>query len=243
MQDIQQDHSHTPEAIRDRLAAGPRGGYLREWVYGGIDGTVTTFAIVAGVVGAGLSPVIILILGLANLLGDGFSMAAGAYSSARAEADNYERLRQVEDRHIDIYPEGEVEEIRQIYAAKGLSGDDLERVVATITADRDLWVATMMAEEYGLSPLLPPPLKVAIHTFAAFCLCGAMPLFPFLFDLPQSFTVSLALSALTFFGIGSFRSFWSVHSWWRSGGETFLIGITAAGIAFLVGYMLRGLGF
>ncbi|MEZ5918809.1 MAG: VIT1/CCC1 transporter family protein [Alphaproteobacteria bacterium] len=71
------------ESIAERLKEGPRALHLREWVYGGIDGVVTTFAIVAGVVGANLSPLIVVILGIANLVGDGFSMAAGAYSSAK----------------------------------------------------------------------------------------------------------------------------------------------------------------
>ena len=236
-----QDHDHTPEGIKARLAGGPQGGYLREWVYGGIDGTVTTFAVVAGVVGAGLSPVIVLILGLANLLGDGFSMAAGAFSSAKAESDNYERLQQVENRHIDLYPEGEREEIRQIFAAKGLSGDDLDHIVKTIAADRRLWISTMMAEEYGLSPLVQKPINVALNTFVAFCLCGAMPLVPFVLGLPYAFGLSLFMSVMTFFAIGSFKSRWSTASWWRSGLETMIIGVCAAMIAFLIGYALRGL--
>lgn len=59
--------------------------YLPEFIYGGIDGVVTTFAIVAGVVGAGLNPGIILILGFSNVLADGFSMASSNFLSARAE--------------------------------------------------------------------------------------------------------------------------------------------------------------
>ena len=74
------DHKHTPEAIESRLSAGPQSSYLRDWVYGGMDGTVTTFAVVSGVVGAELPTTVILILGLANLVADGFSMAAGNYS-------------------------------------------------------------------------------------------------------------------------------------------------------------------
>lgn len=59
--------------------------YLPEFIYGGIDGIVTTFAIVAGVVGAGLNPAIILILGFSNVLADGFSMASSNFLASRAE--------------------------------------------------------------------------------------------------------------------------------------------------------------
>lgn len=239
---LDKDHKHSPEAIRARLAEERKVSYLREWVYGGIDGVVTTFAIVAAVTGASLAPIIVVILGIANLVGDGFSMAAGAYSSTKAEIDNYERLRELERRHIEKYPEGEKEEVRQIYQAKGFSGPVLEDVVATITADKKAWIDTMMSGEYGLSPETKTPLKAGFHTFIAFVICGAMPLVPFLLGLPYMFETALILSALTFFAIGSFKSLWAVSSWWRYGFETMAIGLGAAGIAFAIGYALRPLG-
>lgn len=239
---MQEPHSHNPEAIRERLSQKPKASYLREWVYGGIDGTVTTFAVVAGVTGANLSPAIVVILGIANLIGDGFSMAAGAYSGAKTEADNYERLQTQEKRQIEHNPEGEREEIRQIYAAKGFSGEILEEITSAITADRQAWITTMMEGEYGLTPNPAKPVKIGLNTFLAFVFCGAMPLIPFILSMPKAFEAALFLSALTFFGIGSFKSRWSVHSWWRQGFETFLIGMSAAGIAFVIGYWLRGIG-
>lgn len=235
------DHQHSPEAIQARLRAGPKASYLRDWVYGGIDGVVTTFAIAAGAVGADLSPSVVLILGLANLVGDGFSMAAANYSGTRAEIDNYERLRESEIRHIGQFPEGEKEEIRQIYAAKGLTGEELERMVGTVTGNRDMWLDVMLMEEFGAAPLQRSSFYAALSTFTAFVVCGTMPLVPFLFSAPGSFAYATILSALTFFAIGSFKSIWSVRAWWRSGTETMLIGLCAAGLAFVIGWGLRGL--
>lgn len=237
------DHDHTPENIRERLNQTPPVHYIKEWVYGGIDGVVTTFAIVAGVVGAQLSPGIILILGLANLLGDGFSMAAGCYSSTRTESDNYKRLRAVEESHIERYPEGEKEEIRQIYAAKGFAGEELEHIVKTITDNRELWIDTMMAAEYGLTGPEPSAMSAAAHTFWSFVVCGAVPLLPFIFQMPEGFSWSLGLSALTFFLIGMVKSRWSSHSWLWHGIETTLIGLSAAGMAYAIGYGLKSMGF
>ena len=239
---LNEDHSHTPQDIKARLEQGPDVSYLREWVYGGIDGVVTTFAVVAGVSGAALSPAIVLILGLANLVGDGFSMAAGCYSSTKTDSDNYERLRLAENRHIDQFPAGEKEEIRQIYAAKGFAGEDLDTIVRMISADREAWIEVMMEGEYGLAPVLKKPLSAAAHTFAAFALCGAMPLLPFLLGLPHAAVLALFLAALTFFAIGSFKSRWSVSAWWKHGFETMTIGLGAAGLAYLIGYGLKGLG-
>ncbi len=234
-------HSHSPEDIAKRLQGGPKAHYLREWVYGGIDGTVTTFAIVAAVIGADLSPLIVLIMGLANVVGDGFSMAAASYSGAKAEADNYERLREIEATHIEKYPDGEREETRQILAAKGFHDHDLEQMVELVSREKDQWIDFMMTEEYGVSKPLQKPFSVAAHTFMAFLVCGCMPLLPYIFGFKDAPYLALGLSVLTFFAIGSGKSFWSVKSWWREGLETAAIGLTAAGLAFAIGYGLQDL--
>jgi VIT1/CCC1 family predicted Fe2+/Mn2+ transporter len=235
------EHGHTREAIARRLARPPSVSYLRDWVYGGIDGAVTTFAIVAGVVGADLSNRVVLILGLANVVADGFSMAASNYSGTKTEVDEKDRLRAVEERHVETVPEGEREEIRQIFRGKGFEGPDLERAVNVITADTKRWVDTMLSEEYGLPKAVRSPLKAAASTFAAFMLCGLVPLLPFVVDAPSSFALSIATTGLVFFLIGSGKSRWSTSSWWRSGGETLAIGMGAAALAYAIGYGLKSL--
>jgi VIT1/CCC1 family predicted Fe2+/Mn2+ transporter len=235
------EHEHSTQAIARRLASAPSFSYLRDWVYGGIDGAVTTFAIVAGVVGAQLSNRVVLILGIANLVADGFSMAASNYSGTKTEHEEQAHLRAIEEHHIDVVPDGEREEIRQIFRGKGFRGEDLERAVDVITADRARWVDTMLAEEYGLPKAVRSPLKAAASTFASFVLCGAVPLVPFLVGAPASFQLSIVMTALVFFLIGSTKSHWSPISWWRSGGETLAIGLGAAALAFLVGHALKNL--
>ena len=233
------EHEHSPSAIRDRLAQGPRNSYLRDWVYGGIDGSVTTFAVVTGVVGASLSPSIVLILGAANLLADGFSMAASNYSGTRTEKQEHEAMRAREERHIDVDPDGEREEVQQIFASKGFEGAELERVVEVVTADRDRWIDLMLTEEYGLPPQIRPPLTAALNTFVSFLLCGSMPLLPFIAQLPHPFAWSLALTLIVFFLIGSAKSRWLTVSWWKGGLETLGIGSAAAALAFLAGLIMK----
>jgi VIT1/CCC1 family predicted Fe2+/Mn2+ transporter len=235
------EHEHSEQAIAQRLSGTPSLSYLRDWVYGGIDGAVTTFAIVAGVVGAQLSNRVVLILGIANLVADGFSMAASNYSGTKTEHEEQAHLRAIEERHIDAVPEGEREEVRQILKGKGFHGQDLERAIDVITADRDRWVDTMLAEEYGLPKAVRSPLKAAASTFVSFVLCGAVPLLPFLVAAPATFQLSVVMTALVFFLIGSTKSRWSLVSWWRSGRETLAIGLGAAALAFVIGYGLKGL--
>ncbi len=235
------EHSHHPDAIAERLEQGPRVNYLRDWIYGGIDGAVTTFAVVAGVVGAELSAGIVLILGVANVLADGFSMAASNYSGTKAEIDDYKRIRQIELRHIRQHPEGEREELRQIFAAKGFTGEELERMVGAFSKNEEIWLETMLTEEYGLSNVRRSPLLAGVATFLAFLVCGAVPLAPFVLGLPNAAEIATAATGVVFFAIGAMKSRWSTQPFWSSGIETFVIGMGAAILAYGVGVVLRGL--
>jgi VIT1/CCC1 family predicted Fe2+/Mn2+ transporter len=236
---VRLEHIHTREAIQERLAHETQGNYLRDWIYGGIDGTITTFAIVAGVVGASMPGSVVLVLGLANLIADGFAMGAGNYSGTKAELDDYRRLLSIERKHIAIEPSGEWEEIRQIFAAKGFGGAELERIVDVITSDEERWAKTMAVEEYGLSPALKSPVRAALSTSAAFVLSGLVPLISYL--IAYSLTACVVATGLVFFGIGAAKSRWSLAGWARSGAETLLIGMSAAGLSFAIGYALRAL--
>ncbi|MGE3466606.1 MAG: VIT1/CCC1 transporter family protein [Pyrinomonadaceae bacterium] len=234
------EHEHTAEAIAERIASADHS-YIRDFIYGGIDGAVTTFAIVSGVSGAELSPNIVLILGFANLVADGFSMAASNYLATRAEHDDYRRLETIEYRHIDVTPEGERQEVRQIYREKGFDGEDLEKAVDLITSDKDRWVKTMLAEEHGLPAEIRSPWRAGGATLVAFVLCGLVPLVPFLFGIGPSFLISCIATGVTFFLIGSARSRWSTSGWLRTGFESLSVGALAAGLAYGIGLLLKGL--
>ncbi|WP_370402490.1 VIT1/CCC1 transporter family protein [Sulfitobacter sp. JB4-11] len=229
------DHGHAPSEIALRLSSKSENAYLKDMIYGGIDGAVTTFAIVAGVEGAGLSHGVIVALGLANILADGFSMAASNYSGTKAELDDRDRIIRVEERHIKEHREGELEELRQILALRGLSGEVLEQATAAISANKKKWIDLMLTDEYGLPRDRPDPLRASLATFVAFLMAGAVPLIPYVFGMPNAFQTSVIATLLTFFGIGALKSKWSLARWWRSGTETLIIGAVAALIAFGVG--------
>lgn len=235
------EHEHSPDAIRKRLESGPTHNYLRDWIYGGIDGAVTTLAVVTGVAGARLSTWIILALGFANLFADGFSMAASNYLGTKAEHDDWRRLEEIEHRHIDLAPEGEREEVRQIFERKGFAGKDLQRIVELTTANRERWVRTMLVDEYGLPHAVRSPWIAALSTFTAFVVCGLAPLLPYLFGGEYSLVISVTLTGIVFLTIGSIKSKWSTSSWWQSGLTTLLVGVIAAALAYLAGVLSRRL--
>jgi vacuolar iron transporter family protein len=235
---------HTPDAVRRRLSAPPSTSYLRDFIYGAIDGAVTTFAVVAGVEGAALSANVVLILGGANLIADGFSMAVSNFLGLRAERQQLERARFEEERHVRLLPDGEREEVRQIFAAKGFEGAELERVVEVITTDRDLWVSTMLSEELGLGGTAPNPLRAGATTLLAFVAVGSFPLVVFAIDaiasggIAHAFAWSAAMTGVAFFAVGSLKARFVEQAWWRAGLETLAIGGAAAALAYGAGAFL-----
>ncbi len=236
------EHSHEPDAIRQRLDDGPRSSYLPDAILGGIDGCVTTIAVVASVAGAGLPAMIAFVLGIASLVADAFSMGVSNYQAVKSEHDARAGLRRQEERHIDQTPEGEREEVRVIFENKGFEGETLERIVDTITQDRRRWTDFMLQEEHGLPLQSPSPTKAGLATFSIFILVGALPLLPFLVPVLSDgghFVASAVMAGVALFGIGYVKGIVLEMPRWRSGLETFLMGGGAAVVAFLFGYFLE----
>ncbi|GFE65508.1 VIT1/CCC1 transporter family protein [Litoreibacter roseus] len=232
---MSEDHGHSPQDVAARLSSSQQNSYLKDMIYGGIDGAVTTFAIVAGVKGAGLSHSIIVALGLANIIADGFSMAASNYSGTKAELDDRKRIIKIEERHIKHHRDGELEELRQILELRGLTGDVLTKATDAISRSKDKWINLMLTDEYGLPRDPPNPVRAALSTFGAFMVAGSVPLIPFVFGVPAAFQISVFATLLTFFLIGTGKSRWSLAKWWWSGAETLTIGAIAALLAYGVG--------
>lgn len=235
---------HLDNTLREH---GRRSQHLADAVLGATDGIVTTFAVVAGAAGAYLSPGIVLIMGFANLLADGFSMAVGNYLGARSQQEYWEQERTRELWEVEHLPDAEREEIRRLYQRKGLEGETLERVVATITSDKDRWVEEMMREELGIQEERIAPLASGVVTFTAFVLTGFLPLLSYVLAFfsfvltPMAFPLSLGLTAAGLFAVGAARRFMTGRPWWRSGLEILSVGGFAAACAFMVGHLLQGL--
>lgn len=230
--------SHKP-SIKKRLKRNGNHTYLSDMIYGGIDGSISTLAIVAGVAGAGLSIRINIILGIASLIADAFSMATSNYVSVRSEFDKFEYYSAIVTEQIDDNPQQEIEKVRQIYKHKGFDEEARDHIARVITSDKTQWLKTMLREEYGLPESVRFPWTAAIATFIAFIICGVVPLLPYLLSFPKPFEFACGLTGMTFFMIGSIKSRWSIYSWWRSGLTTLVVGGIAALIAFYIGYFVE----
>lgn len=218
--------------------------YLGEFVYGGIDGSVTTFAVVAGSVGAGLDSAIIIILGFANLLADGFSMSIGAYLSTKSEQANFEKIKKAKQQSIEQFPDQEREKLHNLYLKKGLKIEHIQQLIVSITRDKSLWLDTLLIEEEGLIKDHKSAFSVGLATYISFILIGLIPLSVYLWDYLHSFPGHLFLwsSLLTGFGfliVGYLKSIITEVSVIKSVIETLALGAIAAGVAYLVGDILE----
>lgn len=217
--------------------------YLGEIVYGGIDGSVTTFAVVAGAHGAGLGERVVIILGIANLVADGFSMSVGAYLSAKSENDRYNREKKHEYFSVRHTPEDEEAEVREIFSELGFEGEMLDKVVCKVTENEDRWVEVMMKHELELSHEKRPTVWIGLSTFISFCIFGSIPLSVYLIGAtPYSpftlFESSTMLTSVGFILIGWLKSYVTRTSRLRSVFETLLLGAIAALLAYGAGRVL-----
>jgi len=234
-------HSH----ISEESGNTANDQYLGEFIYGAIDGTVTTFAVVAGAAGAALSPGVVVILGFANLIADGFSMASGNFLSERTQRDYINKERRREEWEIENVPEGEREEVIEIFRKKGFKGKDLERAVDIITSDKKIWVDTMMADELGLIESPKSPWKTAASTYFGFIVIGIIPLLAYvlayfhLFFRQNTFAIAIAMTGIALASIGVIKRYVTKKNLWRSVFETVFIGGAAAFISYYIGFFLR----
>lgn len=238
---------HPGRTAADERHATGQGKYLKSVIYGGLDGTITTFAAVAGVAGASLSPGVVLVIGLANLVADGLSMSIGDYLSSKSEAEYEAAERAREAWEVEHYPEGEKRELREIYEARGMESADAAAVVDIIAKNRESWIDTMMVEELGILPNEDSPLGNALATFLSFGTFGFLPIVAYVLGLfipalaPWRFGMACALTGLTLFGLGAVKTRITGTSWLRSGLEMLLLGGVAAAAAYGIGALLGGL--
>lgn len=219
--------------------------YIKDIVYGANDGIITTFAIVAGSFGANLTPKVILILGFANLLADGFSMAASNFLGSRSENDLYKKEEIREYDEIKNLPDKEKEEIGGIFIKYGFNNQQAQELTNLVSQNENFWVDFMMKYELEMNnSSAGSEWKSALATFISFVIAGSLPILPFIF-LPDSDTNRLLYSVIatgvSLFAVGAARYYVTRVNWIISGLEMLLIGGIAAGVSYLVGYLISAI--
>src|ERR1700746_609285 len=188
---------------------------LRDVILGGQDGLVNMLGIALGVVAAGGANRVLVLTGIAAGITESISMGAVAYTSFGSERDFYLAEKETEQSEISSDPEEEREEIREIYATKGFSGQLLDDVVSTITSNRETWVNTMMDEELHLQPIEGLSLlRSAIIVTLATLIGHLIPLVPFIvFKGTPAIVTAIMLSAITLFAVGVYSAKTLIGNW------------------------------
>lgn len=214
---------------------------LSDIILGGQDGLVNVLGVILGVAAATHDPRVILVAGLAATFAESVSMGAVAYTSTLADADYFDSEKEREMRHVEQAPRLERAEIRQIYSDKGFDGALLDQIVDTITANRDVWVAVMMAEEHQLTPVdRGHAWKAALVVGISAIIGSLIPLVPFAFlPVDPSMVVSVVITALVLFAVGVYKARITVGHPFRSGTEMAIIGTLSALVGYAVGVLLK----
>jgi VIT1/CCC1 family predicted Fe2+/Mn2+ transporter len=218
-----------------------RASGLSDFILGAQDGLVNVLGVVLGIAAATQDARIVLVAGLATTFAESISMGAVAYTTTLADADLYQSEREREYRHIKETPNLETKEVRDIYASRGFKGKMLDRIVDTITANQDVWVAVMMAEEHHLAPVNRKTAFRAAFIVGLSAICGSLvPLLPFLFlSVSTSMWLSVLVTALVLFAIGVYKARVTVGKPMKSGFEMAVIGTVSALAGYLVGVVLK----
>jgi len=232
--------------LRNEHKISPFSTYLKEIVYGGNDGIVTTFAVVAGFVGANaslgnLGYVTVLLFGLANLFGDGVSMSLGNFLSVRSEHDRYHKEKNKELKEINENPQIEKAETQQLLVMRGFSKADAENFVDHYTKNKEYWADFMMRYELEMSDPSENPVLTALATFLAFVVFGFIPLIPYILfkNDPQTFFYASWATGIALVLLGLLRWRITRDSIVRSVGEILIVGGISASVAYLVGTFFR----
>lgn len=224
-----------------------KGKYLKSLIYGGLDGIITTFAVIAGVAGATLSGGIVMILGFSNLIADGLSMAIGDYLSTKSQNEYNTMKKEKKTQEIDTHIEVEKKEMVEIYIEKGNKERDAITMVDTISKHKETFVNVMMVEEQGILENTDSPIKNALATFLSFFVFGFIPLIAYVLSTfipgikPIAFKMATVLTGIALFVLGALKMKVTTAKWYKSGLEMLIVGGVAATAAYLVGYLLRGL--
>ena len=236
----------SPALARSRRTHSHSGAtdWLRDVILGGQDGLVNILGIILGVISGGGSRTVLLAAGFAAAITESISMGAVGYTSTVADRDYYAAQRAVEEAAVTDDTDLECEEITDLYRSKGFSGQLLDQVVATITANRDKWVGTIMEEERHLQPVGSGDIMRSSVVITVATLIGHLiPLVPFVFlGRTPALVLGLALAAAVLFGVGAYQALTRVGSWWKQGPRMVLIGLGAAALGFAIGHLFHASG-
>jgi len=212
---------------------------LHDWILGGQDGLVNVLGTILGVAIVTTNKYIILVAGIASLFAESISMAAVAYTSVKASHLYYASERETQRKAIEENPILQREILIDVYERKGLNRKNATEVVHDLTKDKNVWLEMLMEEHLRMyKPDETGPLRSAFIVGMASFIGSIVPLFPFFFLVGKSaILLSCTTSLIVLFGAGAVSAKITIGDWKARGFEMAAIGMTAAAVSFLIGYI------
>jgi VIT1/CCC1 family predicted Fe2+/Mn2+ transporter len=211
------------------------GGWLRPAVFGVMDGLVSNFALIAGVAGGGAPAGTVALAGFAGLVAGAFSMATGEYTSVASQTELTRAEIDIERAEISKRPEAELDELTELYEARGVEPELARKVAEQLSADPEQAWRIHTREELGVDPDdLPSPWTAAGSSFASFTVGALLPLLPYLLGA-SSLVAAAVLAAVGLFVAGAVTSRFTNRPWIITGLRQLLLGVAAAAVTFGIG--------
>ncbi len=220
--------------------------HIRDFVFGFGDGINTSLGIVAGVAGANSTADFTILAALVGMFTGAKAMAVQNYLALKSQRELLESEIKREEFEMERYPEKERMEIEEIYRAKDFDEDLVRRVADKITANKKIWLKTMLTEELGLNlEIIGKPIRGAIIMFISFIIGGILPILPYLLTkagfvpLPISLWIAIGISISSSFLIGAVKSKLAKKNWIRGGIEMSGLGTGIALLGYGIGTELN----
>ncbi|MFH1592059.1 MAG: VIT1/CCC1 transporter family protein [Candidatus Woesearchaeota archaeon] len=220
-----------------------KGKFIRHFVFGAEDGLISTLGFLTGIVGASLSHITIVIVGIAEVFAAALSMGIGTYLSTKSSVELIKRNIDIEKDEIKIMPKRERKEIEVMYRKKGFKGNKLKKIVDKIVSNKKVWLGEMLGFELGIVPgKYENPIKSAVIMFFTFIVLAFIPLASYLFveNVMSALFTSVVLTMITLFLVGAIKTKLTRKAWWKSGLEMMVLGLVAAIVTFYIGQFISG---
>jgi VIT1/CCC1 family predicted Fe2+/Mn2+ transporter len=213
---------------------------VRDVVIGMADGLTVPFALAAGLSAAVSSTSVIVTAGLAEIAAGALALGLGGYLPARGDVNHYDSEVARERHEIEYFREREVAEVRDIFAGFGLAGESLNKVVESVTADKERWTDFMMRFELGLEKPDPKRAPISAGTIAvAYLVGGLVPLLPYMFapTMEAAFRWSIAATGVALLVFGAVKGRFAGLNPVVSALQTLLVGGLAAAAAYWLAHL------
>jgi len=217
------------------------GSRIRSIILGLNDGLISTFTLLVGIAAATLAQgnAIVILAGIAAMVSGAISMGLGEYVSSKSEYNYIKNEMKKEAAEIELFPDEEKLEVRDMFEEMGLKGDTLNTCVDTITSNKETWLNFLLKSELGLEEPENPVLG-AILTFFSFIFGAFIPLFPYFLNLGM---ISLIISSVISFSmlaiVGSLKTKITGETRWKGALEMIIIGTIAFICSYSIGLWLE----